>query len=307
MTLSLVQPSLSSQPTPIRTIGGVTVKLEAFNPGGSHKSRAARHMIRRAVAEHGLVAGDERRILEKTGGNLGVGLAYEARRLGIGVDLVVGLSFSPVKRRLCEIYGARLVGLDRLRAGLSPREVIEELLASEPDRYVFTDQFRNTANLEAHLEETGPEFLHQLDGAGLLDGRRLILVKGAGTGASFTGIARTLKARVPQLECCLVLPQGCDIDTGTFRDHPLEGTAVGVVPPFLDRSLVDRIVTVSDEEAFDGQQRLARDAGFFPGVSSGANYHVAAMLSEQLPDAAIVTMAYDVGDAYLARQVAAAA
>lgn len=294
-------------PTPLRIAGNVSIKIEAFNPGGSHKSRAARHIVRRAVREAGLVQGDRRRLLEKTGGNLGVGLAYEARQLGIGVDLVVGLSFSPVKRRLCEIYGARLVGLDRLRAGLSPREVIEELLAAHPEQYIYTDQFRNPANLVAHETETGPELVRQLEERGLLGGREVILVKGAGTGASFTGVARALRAAARDVECRLVLPSGCDLATATFREHPLEGIAVGVVPPFLDAALVDGIVHVEDVDAFAGQQMLAQAIGFFPGVSSGANYFAACRIARERPEATVVTMAYDAGDGYLARTVAAAA
>lgn len=291
--------------TPIRLAGNICIKIEAHNPGGSHKSRAARFMVERAVAEHGLVAGDGRRLLEKTGGNLGVGLAYEARRLGIGVDLVVGLSFSPVKRALCEIYGARLVGVDRLTVGMSPREVIEALLREAPGEYLYTDQFRNAANLAAHVEETGPELVDQLARAKLFDGRRIVLVKGAGTGASFTGLATALLSASSRTECRLVLPTGCDLDTSTFRDHAMEGTAVGVVPSFLDRSLVAGTIPVADEDAFAGQRMLAQAIGFFPGVSSGANYFAACKVAVEDPDALVVTMAYDVGESYLTRQMAA--
>jgi cysteine synthase len=295
----------SSSITPIRKACGIYIKLEAFNPGGSHKTRAARHMVEQAVREHGLRQNDSRRLLEKTGGNLGVGLAFAARRYGVSVDLVVGLSFSPVKRAVCEIYGAHLVGQDLLAAGMPPREVIAHFLQTNPGRYIFTDQFNNPANLAAHETETGPELAMQLRELNVLGAGRVIFVTGAGTGASFTGVARTLRKQSEDVECVLVLPSGCDLDRGIFREHALEGTAVGVVPPFLDQSIVSRTMWVCDEEARLGQTLLAREAGFFPGVSSGANYFACLKIAEGSPNTAIVTIAYDAGEAYVARSSAA--
>lgn len=100
--------------------------------------------------------------MDKSGGNLGVGLAYEAARHDIGVDLVIGLGFSRTKRALCEHYGARIIHDDWLRDGMSPKEVVAQCLKTQPERYFFSDQFANQANLEAHLNETGPEFADQI-------------------------------------------------------------------------------------------------------------------------------------------------
>lgn len=284
-------------PTPLRAArANLLVKMEAFNPGGSHKARPARHIVARAVREGAIRPGGPRRILEKTGGNLGIGLAIAAGRLGIGVDLVIGLGFSPLKRALCAAYGARLVGVDRLRAGLTPKQVIAELLAEQPDLWHFTDQFANPANLVAHEIETGPELVAQLRAQGVDRSRPIVLVKGAGTGASLTGIGRRLRESFREVRIVAVEPEGCDLLAGRFVEHALEGIAVGVVPPFLDVDLVDEVVAVDLARARAGQRAMARDLGFYPGASTGASYAAAVARAEARPDAVVVTLAYDAGD-----------
>ncbi len=260
-------------------------------------------MIENASARGELEPFGSRRILERTGGNLGAGLAFEAARYGIGVDLVIGRSFAPVNRALCVAFGARLVGEDLLDAGMDPPEVVEHLLERHGDKYFFTDQFTNCANLEAHITETGPEFAGQLSAATAIDGRRLILVKGAGTGASFTRIATALRTVDPAPECILTMPVGCNMDTNEFVEHSLEGLAVKMIPPFLDRFLVDRTVWVSKEDARRGQRLLAAEVGFFPGMSSGANYVVARRVAAERPDAIVATIIHDKGESYLAIQI----
>jgi cysteine synthase len=274
------------------------VKMEAMQPASSHKARAARHILRRAIADGKLTPGGPVRLLEKSGGNLGVGLAYEASRYGISVDLVIGLSFSRTKRALCEQYGARVVHEDWLRDGMTPKEVIAQLIDEAPERFFFSDQFANEANLQAHLTETGPELAEQI--AQVLEpGQELILVKGAGTGASFQGIATRLRERFEGVSCQLVMPQGCDLVTDTFSEHPLEGFAVGVKPPFLDLGLVDVTHYVSASDAAAGQAAMARDLGFFPGITSGANYATAKRIAAENPKALVATLAYDSGESYL--------
>jgi cysteine synthase len=285
--------------TPIRRKNNILVKLEALQPGSSHKARAARFMIESAIAKGDLKPGDQKRILEKSGGNLGVGLAYEANRHGIGVDLVIGLSFSRIKRTLCEKYGAQVIGDRLLNDGLTPKEVINKLLNDHPNRWLFIDQFNNQANVLAHCHETGPETVGQI--APLLKtGQRLILVKGAGTGASFQGVATCLKGKIPNVSCVLVMPFGCDLSADRFSDHPLEGFAVGVRPPFLNMALIDAVQYVDAASAWEGQRAMAKDIGFYPGASSGANYAAAKFIAETNPDAIILTFAYDSGEAYLA-------
>lgn len=290
---------LQSPVSPMLAVrGNIRAKMELFNPGGSHKSRAARHIIRRALASGHLSPGGPVRILEKSGGNFGVGLAYEAAKHGIGVDLVIGLSFSPVKRAICEAFGARLVGIDLLHAGLQPREVITQFLADAPDRYFFTDQFSNTANVDAHLLETGPEICRQIkDDAARYAG--IILVVAAGTGASAAGIGESLRRAFGDVRIVLNQPQNCSFAANRYGDHAQLGTAVGVFPPFLDLGLISEAIPVSDADAMRGQKDFARDTGVYPGPSSGGNYHLAQELARRHPDHLVVTLIYDSGEAYI--------
>lgn len=284
--------------TPLFHHNNVAVKMEALQPGGSHKARAARRMIREALVAGHLSKGGGRRIIEKSGGNLGVGLAFEAQRHGIAVDLVIGLSFSPLKRRLCQHFGANLIGENLLRAGFTPRQAITHLMKQDPDRWFFTDQFINPANLNAHLEETGPELVRQV-AAIRQPGQGIILVKGAGTGASFEGISRCLRDAFGAVRCELVVPSGCDIAANVFVDHPLEGFAVGVRPPFLDLGYINAVHQIAPDVAMEGQAAMARHIGFFPGMTSGANYAAALSAAARHPNALIVTLAYDSGESYI--------
>ncbi|MFS4438153.1 PLP-dependent cysteine synthase family protein [Paracoccaceae bacterium GXU_MW_L88] len=284
--------------TPIFRRGNVLVKMEAMQPGGSHKARAARYIVRQAMERGDLTPGGDVRILEKSGGNLGVGLAYEASRHGIGVDLVIGLSFSRIKRALCEQFGAKVICDDRLRKGATPKEVIAQLLDEKPEQWFFTDQFANQANLAAHLAETGPELVRQVEAA-KTPGQPIILVKGAGTGASFQAIATRMREAFEDLSCEMVMPENCDLLKDTYGDHGLEGFAVGVRPPFLDLDLVDRIHVVPDSAARQGQRAMAREIGYFPGMTSGANFAAAQKVAQENPEALVVTLAYDSGESYL--------
>lgn len=289
---------LQNRRTPLIRAGNVYAKLEMFNRAGSHKARAAEAVVRQAIAAGHLQPGGRRRILEKSGGNFGIGLAFEARKFDIGVDLVVGLSFSRVKMALCEEYGARLVGRDMLLAGAQPREVIETLLREQPDDYFYTDQFSNPANLAAHFDGTGPELLAQLLPLGALD-RPVMLIVAAGTGASAAGISRRLKAALPDVTVVLNEPQQCCYVEGVFGDHAQKGTAVGMRPPFLDLAMVDHIEKVSDAEAREGQRLFAAATGLYPGPSSGANYFLAQRWADAYPDYLVVTLIYDAGEGYL--------
>lgn len=280
------------------------IKLEHLNPGGSHKSRAARRIVEQAIATGDLVPGGTRRILEKSGGNFGVGLAYESAKYDIGVDLVIGLSFSQLKRDLCEEYGARLVGVDLLHQGLQPKEVIAKLLEEHSEAYFFTDQFANPANLEAHLLETGPEIVAQIE-KDIVDCAGITLVLSAGTGAHAAALNTVLRRAFSNIELVLVQPENCSFQTGEFGDHAQQGAAVGVVPPFLNLADVMHTVTVLDAEALQGQRLLAKHTGIYPGPTSGANYFLALRLAEAYPDRLVVTMTYDAGEGYLAQKISA--
>lgn len=289
---------LQEASTPLVRAGRVFTKLEMFNRAGSHKARAAQWVVRQAIEAGHLIPGGPRRILEKSGGNFGIGLAYEARKFDIGVDLVVGLSFSRVKMALCEEFGARLVGRDMLLRGAQPKEVVEKLLEDQPQNYFYTDQFSNPANLAAHFEGTGPELLAQLLPLGALD-RPVVFVVAAGTGASAAGISRRLKAALPNVTVVLNEPEHCSYIEGVFGDHVQKGTAVGVRPPFLDLTLVDHIERVTDAQAREGQRMFAAATGLYPGPSSGGNYFLARRWADACPTHLVVTLIYDSGEGYL--------
>jgi cysteine synthase len=259
----------------LEVMPGVLAKFECNNPGGSHKVRAARYIVRAAL-EQGLVVPGQTTLIEKTGGNFGFGLVVEAVRHGLSVDLAVGLSFSPVKRRWLEWHGARLIGVDMLEAGASPREVVEWHIANAESlerQYFYTDQFNNAGGVAAHEFETAPELAIQL--RAWPQAESITFVACAGTGASLTGIARGLGSAGYGVEVVLVEPDGCDSRKGMFVGHRLEGMAVGAVPPFVDWELIAAVETVSYETAMRTQQTFAQRTGFLIGNTSAACFAVA--------------------------------
>ncbi len=286
----------------IRISNNLFVKLQHYNPTGSHKYRAAKYIVNKAISDGHLKPHGETRIIEKSGGNFGLGLAFEAAKQGIQVDLVIGLAFSPLKRSLCEQFGARLVGLDLLKNGLQPKDIIFTMLRENPGKYFFSDQFNNPENLAAHYEETGVEVVEQIRDE-ILPGKAVALVKGAGTGASLTGIARKLRESFEKVDVFLVHPSTCDVKNGKFSAHIMEGTMVGVHPPFLNLDMVDDFVSITNAQAVEGQKMLARQIGIFPGVSSGANFYAASMLSQKFEQTIFITISYDLGEGYLLKQI----
>lgn len=286
----------------LRPLPNLRVKLEHLGPAGSHKARAARHVIRKAIADGELTPGGSRRIIEKSGGNFGVGLAFEAAKYEIGVDLVIGLSFSPIKRRLCEEFGAKLIGIDLLQQGVQPKEVIASYLDRHRDEYFYSDQFANRENLNAHLKETAPEIAEQIwDDANKYSGITVVL--SAGTGAHAAAIQTILQKEFSDVEMVIVEPENCSFREGVFGSHVQQGAAVGVLPPFLDIAKVHRFARVLDGEASEGQSHLARQCGIYPGPTSGANFMLARRIALQQPERLIITMTYDTGEAYLSNSL----
>jgi cysteine synthase len=291
--------------TPILRTGYHTFfKLENFNTGGSHKSRAARWMVQRAIETGTLVPHSGQTIIEKTGGNLGIGLAIEGHEHGFGVELAVGLSFSPLKRRMLDLYGAELIGIDMLQAGAQPVDVVNwhlEHAGQLGKSYYFIDQFNNDANVEAHYRETAPEAMAQLAAEADVRGRKVVLVGGVGSGASLSGIGKAFKETYRQVEVIGVQPAGCDIVREQFVDHNLQGIAVGVKPSIFDEQVVDRFISCAEDDAYAVRQAWARRYGIFPGNSSGANIWAVEQVASDRAyrDALIVSLIYDSGEAYV--------
>jgi cysteine synthase A len=270
----------------------VWVKLEKSNPGGSIKDRIALSMIEDAEKK-GILKKDSV-IIEPTSGNTGIGLALVAAVKGYELILVMPESFSIERRKLMAAYGAKLE--------LTPRELgmkgaiakATELAASNPKAWI-PQQFENPANIEAHFNFTAQEILKDFPEG--FD----YFITGVGTGGHLTGVSRVLKSKFPKIKVFAVEPALSPvISGGQPGPHPIQGIGPGFIPVNLDKSLLDGVITVTKEEAFDYAQRAAKEEGLFIGISSGASLAaVAKKLSETSEKKRVLTFNYDTGERYL--------
>ncbi|MBQ9066994.1 MAG: cysteine synthase family protein [Clostridia bacterium] len=253
---------------------GVTVyaKLELANPGGSVKDRIGLAMIERAEARGELKPGGT--ILEGTAGNTGIGIAFAALNRGYRVIFTVPEKFSQEKQQIMRRLGAEIVVTPR-ELGMQGAEAKARELAAEIPGAVVLDQFTNPANPDIHYETTGPELYRDLDGT--LD----YFVGGAGTGGTFSGIVRYLKERDPSIQGVLTDPVGSTIGGGEHADYEIEGIGNDFVAKTLDLSLVDTVLKITDEEAFEQVRLLARTEGILAGSSTGAALAGIRKLAEQ--------------------------
>jgi cysteine synthase len=299
--------SISSPfPTPLlRTSVDTFLKVEFLHPGRSHKARVARALIDDAEQRHHVLPGGEKRLLERTGGNLGIGLALEAAARGYELTLITDPSYSAAKRDLASRLGATVI--DRtvaFPAACSNGDAINALLR-EPDggRFHYLNQFGNPANPLAHERETGPEIAGQLRHHGMGEDTTVVLVCGMGTGASMRGITTALRAHFARVVSVAVQPAGCDIAAGVYIDHPLQGIAVGEPAPFMPVEELDLVVSVTGHAASDAVRQLMRDYRLFAGPSSGANYAALPITRHLLREArgphCFVSILYDRGEDYL--------
>lgn len=292
---------LESNATPlIATMPGVISKFECNNPGGSHKVRAARHIVRRAV-EEGKITPGSTTIIEKTGGNFGFGLAVACSEFNVPLELAVGLGFSPVKRACLEFFGAELIGIPMMRDGAKPKDVIGwhlENASSLGKNYFYTDQFNNPHSLEAHFLSTGPELVAQI-ASDFPSVTHITFVTCAGTGATAMGVRAALLNAGFDLRMVLVEPEGCDATQGIFKDHRMEGMSVGVVPPFLDFSVFDEYCHVTMSEVIALQRRLSTRLGYFLGNTSAACAVVAEKFATTSERHRTLTFVYDHGLWYI--------
>ena len=268
-------------------------KLEGMNPAGSAKDRVAAAIIQGAELSGDLQPGST--IIEPTSGNTGIGLAAVAAVKGYKVILTMPDTMSEERRRLLRAYGAQLVLTDGKLGMAGAIAKAQELAQSIPNSFI-AGQFENPLNPLAHYANTGPEIWEDTDGK--VDA----FVAGIGTGGTITGVGRYLKDRNPAVQIIGVEPAGSPILTGgEAGPHGLQGIGAGFVPAVLDMSIVDEVLTVTEEEAYAAARGLAQREGVLVGISSGAAL-VAAVRYASRPEnegKTVVVLLPDAGDRYL--------
>lgn len=268
-------------------------KLEAFNPAGSIKDRAAMWMIRDAETKGLLPPGGT--IIEPTSGNTGIGLAALAASKGYQAIFVLPDTMSIERRKLLAAYGAKVVLTEGAKGMQGCVEKAEELHREIPGSMI-AGQFENPANAQSHVDTTGPEIWEDLDGQ--VD----ILVAGVGTGGTITGLGRYLKEKNPQIKVVAVEPANSPLlSEGRAGKHNLQGIGANFVPALLDRSVIDEIVPVLEEDAYDLARKLARKEGYLSGITSGAALWTAVHLAKKPENRGkkIVAILPDSGERYL--------
>lgn len=269
------------------------LKLERQNPGGSVKDRTALAMIEDAERSGKLHAGST--IIEPTSGNTGVGLAWIGRLKGYRVILTMPETMSVERRNLLSAYGAELVltpGAEGMKGAIARAE---QLQCETPDSIIL-GQFTNPANPAVHYATTGPEIW--ADTNGTVD----VFIAGAGTGGTVSGVGQLLKERKPEVEIIAVEPASSPVLSGGKPGaHKLQGIGAGFIPDTYRAQYIDRVLTVTDDEALSATRRLAKDHGLLVGISSGAAFAAACRVA-RLPEYAnktIVALLPDTGERYL--------
>lgn len=268
-------------------------KLEFFNPGGSVKDRAALSMIEDAESRGILQPGSV--IIEPTSGNTGIGLACIAASRGYRTIIVMPDSMSMERRLLMTAYGAELVLTPGSLGMQGAIDKAKELAQAYPHSFI-PDQFSNPANAAAHEKTTGPEIW---DACG---GNVDIFVAGVGTGGTLTGVGTYLKKMNPKVQIVAVEPAASPLlSGGSAASHGLMGIGANFIPDLLNRELIDRILPVTEQEAYNAARELGKTEGLLVGISSGAALHAAQVLARQPENTGknIVVLLPDTGERYL--------
>lgn len=269
----------------------IYAKVEAFNPSGSIKDRAAKSMIENALAQ-GKIDKDTL-IIEPTSGNTGIALASIAARLQLRLIIVMPSSMSIERRNLIKAYGAEIVLSDGSQGMKGAIAMAEQLAKDNPNSFI-PSQFANEANPKIHYLTTGPEIYEQMDGK--ID----YLVCGVGTGGTISGTGRYLKEKDPNIKVIAVEPAGSPVlSLNKAGAHKIQGIGAGFVPKTLDRSIIDKIICVDDEQAFATARLLAQREGILVGISSGAAMMAAIKIAQEVERANIVVILPDTGERYL--------
>ena len=272
-------------------------KLEAFNPAGSVKCRIGAAMLEAARREGRLKPGAV--VIEPTSGNTGIGLAFACAARGYRLILTMPENMSLERRKLARILGADIVMTPGNEGMSGAIKKARELTAQIPGSFMPL-QFENPANPMIHRETTAEEIWRDTDGK--VD----IFVAGVGTGGTITGVGEVLKERKPSVKIVAVEPDACAVlSGGAAGPHRIQGIGAGFVPKILNRSVIDEIFRVTNEDAFDTAKRLGREDGVLAGISSGAALWAALQLAARIENSGkvIVTMLPDSGERYLSTQL----
>ncbi|NMM63877.1 cysteine synthase family protein [Clostridium sp. P21] len=272
----------------------IFAKLEYFNPGGSVKDRIGLYMIEKAEEEGKLKKGHT--IIEATAGNTGLGVALGALNKGYRVIFVVPEKFSIEKQLLMKALGGEIINTPRELGMEGAIKKSQELLDTIPNS-ISLKQFENPANPEAHYLTTGPEIYLAMDKK--ID----YFIAGAGSGGTFTGIAKYLKEKDSQIKTIIADPEGSTIGGGVEGCYNIEGIGNNFIPSTLNMSLVDKFIKVNDDESFNMVKELARKEGLTVGSSSGAAMAAALKLADTIDSGNIVVVFPDRGDRYFSKNL----
>ncbi len=265
----------------------VYLKLEYANPGGSVKDRAAKQMMLDAIKDGRLTK--DKTLIDSTSGNTGVAYSLIGAALGYRIALVMPSNVSAPRKNITRAYGTELIFSDPLEGSDGAIRVVREIVAREPDKYFYPDQYANPSNPLAHYLGTAAEIIEQVDG------KITHFVAGIGTSGTLMGASRRLHEHRPRVHCVGVLP-----------DQPLHGLeglkhiGSSIVPPIYDSGVPDEIIEVTTEDGWDMADRVAREEALHIGHSSGANVFAAVQLAKRIREGVIVTIACDRGDRYFA-------
>ena len=275
----------------------IIVKIEAFNPGGSAKDRVALNMVLKAEQQGLLKPGAT--IIEPTSGNTGVGLALVSAVRGYQLILTMPETMSMERRKLVAAYGAQVVltpGAEGMKGAIAKSEELNKSI----DGSIIMGQFDNPDNTDAHYMTTGPEIWR--DANGKVD----IFIAGIGTGGTISGTGKYLKEQNPDIKIIGVEPAGSPFLTeGRSGAHGLQGIGAGFKPSILNLDIVDKIVTVTESDAYSAARQLAATEGILAGITSGAVMHVAMQLAKQHENEGknIVVLLPDTGERYLSTEL----
>ena len=266
------------------------VKLEKYNPAGSIKDRAVYYMVENLEKNGLLKKGDV--LVEATSGNTGIALSMIGSLKGYKVIIVMPETMSVERRTLMKAYGAELILTDGSLGMKGSIEMMNKLL-SENTNYISLKQFENEYNPLAHYETTGVEIYNQVKD---ID----IFVCGVGTGGTISGVGKYLKDQNPNIRVVAVEPEGSPVISKNKKgSHKIQGIGAGFIPKNYNKNVVDEVMTITDEESYEGVRIMAQKEGILVGISSGANIYAALKLCEMYPDKKIVTVAPDGIDKYM--------